>query len=65
MEDIRYSIGQCKRRGLTETITNGNSSTMRKQIQVEQRKALPKMYWIPIAANDLRKAPQLEQNPGC
>jgi hypothetical protein len=49
---------------ITETIINGNSSTVWKQIQVEQRKALPKMYWIPIATSELRKAPQLEQNPG-
>ena len=49
---------------ITETITNGNSSTVWKQVQVEQRKVLPKMYWIPIATSELRKAPQLEQNPG-
>lgn len=49
---------------ITETITNGNASTVWKQIQVEQRKALLKMYWIPISTLELRKAPQLEQNPG-
>lgn len=48
---------------ITETITNGNASTVWKQIQVEQRKALLKMYWIPISTLELRKAPQLEQNP--
>jgi len=49
---------------ITETINNGNTSTVWKQIQVEQRNALPKMYWIPISTSELRKAPQLEQNPG-
>ncbi len=49
---------------ITETITNGNATTVWKQIQVEQRQALSKMYWIPISSDELRKAPQLEQNPG-
>lgn len=49
---------------ITETINIGNTLTVWKQIQVEQRKALPKMYWIPISTSELRKAPQLKQNPG-
>jgi hypothetical protein len=48
---------------ITETITNGNSVTVWKQIPVETRKALQKMYWVPIASDEIRKAPQLEQNP--
>ncbi|MBX3257099.1 MAG: RagB/SusD family nutrient uptake outer membrane protein [Chitinophagaceae bacterium] len=48
---------------ITETITNGNSVTVWKQIPVETRQALQKMYWLPIASDEMRKAPQLEQNP--
>jgi hypothetical protein len=49
---------------ITETITNGNAVTVWKQIPVEQRQASTKMYWIPISSDEMRKAPQLEQNPG-
>jgi hypothetical protein len=49
---------------IIETIANGNAVTVWKQIQVEQRQALTKMYWIPISSDEMRKAPELEQNPG-
>ena len=49
---------------ITETITNGNATTVWKQIHVEQRQSLSKMYWIPISSEERRKAPQLQQNPG-
>jgi starch-binding outer membrane protein, SusD/RagB family len=49
---------------ITQTITDGNSVTVWKQIPVETRSASEKMYWLPIAADEMRKAPQLEQNPG-
>lgn len=49
---------------ITATISNGNEVTVWKQISVEQRQALPKMYWVPIPSDELRRAPQLEQNPG-
>ena len=49
---------------ITETIADGNATTVWKQIQVEQRQASSKMYWIPISSDEKRKAPQLQQNPG-
>ncbi len=49
---------------ITETISNGNAVTVWKQISVEQRQALLKMYWVPIPSDEIRRAPQLEQNPG-
>ncbi len=58
------ALADAKGMDITETITNGNAVTVWKQIQVEQRQALTKMYWIPISSDELRKAPQLEQNPG-
>jgi starch-binding outer membrane protein, SusD/RagB family len=61
---LHKALTDAKGVDITETINNGNKSTVWKQIQVEQRKALPKMYWIPISTSELRKAPQLKQNPG-
>jgi hypothetical protein len=58
------ALADAKGVDITETITNGNAATVWKQIQVEQRQASSKMYWIPISSDEMRKAPQLEQNPG-
>lgn len=61
---LEQALADAKGIDITETINNGTSTTVWKQVQVQQRKALSKMYWIPISKNELRKAPQLEQNPG-
>ncbi len=49
---------------ITETTNNGVKSTEWKQIPVEVRNPSSKMYWLPIASDEMRKAPQLQQNPG-
>jgi starch-binding outer membrane protein, SusD/RagB family len=49
---------------ITETTTNNIKTTDFKQIPVETRSAVQKMYWLPIASDEMRKAPQLQQNPG-
>lgn len=61
---LEQSLTDAKGVDITETNTNGNKVTIWKQITVEQRQALLKMYWVPITSDELRKAPQLEQNPG-
>ena len=49
---------------ITENNKDGKIETTWKQINVQQRNPLPKMYWVPIMSDELKKAPQLEQNPG-
>ncbi|RZK47463.1 MAG: RagB/SusD family nutrient uptake outer membrane protein [Pedobacter sp.] len=49
---------------ITETTNNGNKTTEWKLIPVETRNPSQKMYWLPIASDEMRKAPQLQQNPG-
>lgn len=61
---LDQALVDAKGMDITETITNGNSVTVWKQIPVESRAASQKMYWLPIASDEVRKAPQLEQNPG-
>lgn len=60
---LNEGLADAKGVDITETTTNGNSVTVWKQIPVEDRNALQKMYWLPIASDEVRKAPQLEQNP--
>lgn len=43
---------------------NGTVSTTWQQINAQDRNAVKKMYWIPIETDELKKAPQLVQNPG-
>lgn len=77
-EDIRwYDIRRWKI--LPQTITNAKGvdvvevnnkdnntiTTTWRQINVQDRGAVQdKMYWVPIPINEIKKAPQLEQNPG-
>lgn len=60
---LEEGLADAKGVDITETTTNGNSVTVWKQIPVEDRNALQKMYWVPIASDEARKAPQLQQNP--
>ncbi len=61
---LAQALSDTKGVDIVETNTNGNKETVFKQISVEQRQGLLKMYWIPIASDELRKAPGLTQNPG-
>lgn len=61
---LAQALSDAKGVDIVETNTNGNKETVFKQISVEQRQGLLKMYWIPITSDELRKAPGLTQNPG-
>ncbi|MFT3748957.1 MAG: RagB/SusD family nutrient uptake outer membrane protein [Agriterribacter sp.] len=44
---------------------NNTVTTTWRQINVQDRGPVTdKMYWVPIPVNEIKKAPQLEQNPG-
>ena len=60
---LEQGLADAKGIDITETITGGNKTTEWKQIPVEDRNAVQKMYWLPIASDEMRKAPQLQQNP--
>ncbi|MGN6803865.1 MAG: RagB/SusD family nutrient uptake outer membrane protein [Ginsengibacter sp.] len=50
---------------IVETNTNGNVSTTWQQIVTQPRGPVSdKMYWLPIPSTEMKKAPQLVQNPG-
>ncbi|MEJ7589521.1 MAG: RagB/SusD family nutrient uptake outer membrane protein [Ferruginibacter sp.] len=61
---LEQALSDAKGVDIVETNTNGSKVTVFKQIAVEQRQGLLKMYWIPISSDELRKAPGLTQNPG-
>ncbi|MEX0778747.1 MAG: RagB/SusD family nutrient uptake outer membrane protein [Balneolales bacterium] len=48
---------------IVETTEGGNVTTTWREIIAEQRNVFDKMYWIPIATDELNRAPQLIQNP--
>lgn len=48
---------------IVETTTDGVKSTIWKQIVAEPRTVFEKMLWTPISADEINRAPQLEQNP--
>lgn len=48
---------------IVETITDGVKSTVWRQIIAEPRTVSEKMLWTPISADEINRAPQLEQNP--
>ncbi|RYY14676.1 MAG: RagB/SusD family nutrient uptake outer membrane protein, partial [Chitinophagaceae bacterium] len=60
---LNQALEDAKGIDITETVANGVKSTEWKQIPVENRNAVQKMYWLPIASDEMRKAPQLQQNP--
>ena len=43
---------------------NGSVTTTWQLIHVQERKPVKKIYWIPIPNEEMKKAPQLVQNPG-
>jgi hypothetical protein len=43
---------------------DGTVTTTWQLINCQDRQAVKKMYWIPIPTDELKKAPQLVQNPG-
>jgi hypothetical protein len=43
---------------------NGTVTTTWQLINCQDRQAVKKMYWIPIPTDELKRAPQLVQNPG-
>lgn len=43
---------------------DGTVTTTWQLINCQNRSAVKKMYWIPISTDELKKAPQLVQNPG-
>lgn len=45
-------------------LDNGTTTTTWKVIEVQTRNPVKKMYWIPIPNDEMKKAPQLVQNPG-
>lgn len=61
---LDQALADAKGIDITETTTDGNRVTVFKLIPVESRTSLSKMYWLPISSDELRKAPQLVQNPG-
>ena len=48
----------------TTNVDDGTVTTTWKLINCQDRNAVKKMYWIPISTDELKRAPQLEQNPG-
>lgn len=49
---------------ILETEEDGVTSTTWQRILVQNRSVEPKMYWVPIPNDEIKKAPQLVQNPG-
>lgn len=49
---------------IVETTTDGNKSTAWRQIVAQPRNVSEKMLWVPISADEINRAPLLEQNPG-
>ena len=43
---------------------DGTVTTTWQLINCQDRQAVKRMYWIPISTDELKKAPQLVQNPG-
>lgn len=48
----------------TKNMDNGTVTTTWQLINVQNRKFVKKMYWIPIETDEIKKAPQLVQNSG-
>jgi hypothetical protein len=48
---------------IVETTTDGVKSTVWRQIVAEPRTVSEKMLWTPISADEINRAPQLQQNP--
>lgn len=48
---------------IDEIRKDGNVVTTWKQISVQHRNPSPKMYWVPISTTEIKKAPQIVQNP--
>ncbi|MBL7698553.1 MAG: RagB/SusD family nutrient uptake outer membrane protein [Chitinophagaceae bacterium] len=48
---------------IVETVTDGVKSTTWRRIVAEPRTVSEKMLWTPISADEINRAPQLEQNP--
>ena len=48
----------------TNNLDDGTITTTWQLINCQDRHAVKKMYWIPIPNVEIKKAPQLEQNPG-
>lgn len=61
---LEQTLTDAKGINITETNTDGNVTTTWEQIMAQQRNPEPKMYWVPIATDEVKKSPQLEQNPG-
>ncbi len=50
---------------ITEVTVDGVKTTTWKQVRAQpDNEPVEKMYWIPIQSDELRRAPQLVQNPG-
>lgn len=49
---------------IVEKNEDGEITVTWREIVAEKRNAVEKMYWIPIATDELNRAPQLKQNPG-
>ena len=50
---------------ILETTQGGKTTTTWRQITAQTRGPVKKkMYWIPITTTEIKKAPQLQQNPG-
>jgi starch-binding outer membrane protein, SusD/RagB family len=50
---------------IIETDNNGVVTTTWRRLSVQERgPAKQSMYWIPISADEMNRAPQLVQNPG-
>lgn len=47
----------------TKNLDNGTITTTWQLINCQDRSAVKKMYWIPIPNTEIKKAPQLVQNP--
>jgi hypothetical protein len=58
------SLSDAKGMDIAETNRNGVITTTWKLIDVEDRVFDPKMYWVPISTNEIKKDPALVQNPG-
>lgn len=61
---LNEALSDAKGMDITETNVDGVISTTWQNITIEKRVFEPKMYWIPISADELNRAPGLEQNPG-
>jgi hypothetical protein len=49
----------------TKNLDNNTITTTWRQLQVQERGPVQnKLYWVPIAIDELNRAPQLTQNPG-